>query len=174
MPGKGRPPQATYSDSFIHIDLIVDYIQCVYFENPFHTYFTIWNDTVDKSWKKYDLLIREWGLYGMEPLQRRHNECHGISKHRHLVCLFSRLFRRTSKKISKLRVTGICERNPPIAGGFPLQRASNVENVTIWRRHHELSMAKCVAAPWLPRFMRCYFVLIVGPNNKCLAETALN
>ena len=29
------------------------------------------------------------------------------------------LFRRTSKKTSKLRVTGLCEGNPPVADGFP-------------------------------------------------------
>ena len=33
-----------------------------------------------------------------------------------------------SKKISKLRVTGLCEGNPPVNGGFPSQRASNAEN----------------------------------------------
>ena len=40
-----------------------------------------------------------------------------------------------SKEISKLWVTGICEENPPVAGGFPSQRASNAENVPIWWRH---------------------------------------
>ena len=40
------------------------------------------------------------------------------------------------KKTSKLRITGICEGNPPVTGGFPSQRASNAENVSIWWRHH--------------------------------------
>ena len=35
------------------------------------------------------------------------------------------------------RVTGLCEGNPPVAGGFPSQRASNAENVSIWWRHHD-------------------------------------
>ena len=52
--------------------------------------------------------------------------------------LFNRLFRRRSKKISKLRVTGLCEENPPVTSGFPSQRASNAENVSIWWRHHAI------------------------------------
>ena len=43
------------------------------------------------------------------------------------------------RKISKLRVTGLCEGNSPITGKFPSQRASNVENVSIWRRHRDLA-----------------------------------
>ena len=41
----------------------------------------------------------------------------------------------TSKKTSKLRVTGLCEGNSPETGEFPAQRASNAENVPIWWRH---------------------------------------
>ena len=33
-----------------------------------------------------------------------------------------------------LSVTGLCEGNPPVTGGFPSQRASNTENVSIWWR----------------------------------------
>ena len=42
------------------------------------------------------------------------------------------LFRRRSKKISKLRVTGLCA----VTGEIPAQMASNTENVSIWWRHH--------------------------------------
>ena len=48
----------------------------------------------------------------------------------------SHLFRRRSKKTSKLRVTGLCEGNSPVTGEVPTQRASNAENVSIWWRHH--------------------------------------
>ena len=42
-------------------------------------------------------------------LQWRHNERDDVfSNHRHLGCLLRRLFRRRSKKISKLCVTGLC------------------------------------------------------------------
>ena len=51
-------------------------------------------------------------------------------------CMLSRSFRYRSKKTSKLRVTGLCEWNPPLTGGFPSQRASNAENTSIWWRHH--------------------------------------
>ena len=46
------------------------------------------------------------------------------------------LFRRRSKKISKLLVTGLCVGNSPATGEFPAQMASNAENVSIWWRHH--------------------------------------
>ena len=58
------------------------------------------------------------------PLLWRHNERDGVSNHRCLDCLLNRLFRRRSKKTSKLCVTGLCEGNPPVTGGFPSQRAS--------------------------------------------------
>ena len=40
------------------------------------------------------------------------------------------------KKISKLRVTGLCVGNSSVTGEFPAQKASNAENVSIWWRHH--------------------------------------
>ena len=33
------------------------------------------------------------------------------------------------KKNLKLRVTGLCDGNPPVTGGFPSQRAGNAEMV---------------------------------------------
>ena len=49
------------------------------------------------------------------------------------------MFWRRWKKISKLRVTGLCEGNSPMTGEFPAQRASNAENVSIWWHHHDVS-----------------------------------
>ena len=72
---------------------------------------------------------------GDTTLQWRHNERNGVSNHRRLDCLFNRLFRRRSKKTSKLRVTGRCEGNSPVTSEFRAQRASNAENVYIWWRH---------------------------------------
>ena len=48
-----------------------------------------------------------------------HNERGGVSNHRHLDCLLNRLFRRWSKKTSKLRVTGLCEGNSPVTVNSP-------------------------------------------------------
>ena len=78
-----------------------------------------------------------WGVLGVQiPLERRHNEGDGVSNYQSLGCLRSRLFRCRSKKTSKLRVTGLCEGNPLVTGGFPSQMTSNAEHVSIWWRHH--------------------------------------
>ena len=52
--------------------------------------------------------------------------------------LLNRLFRRRSKKTSKLRVTGLCAGNSPVTGAFPAQRASDTENNSIWWRHKNM------------------------------------
>ena len=50
-----------------------------------------------------------------------------------LTIVYSTVYsRRISKKISKLRVTGLCEGNSPVIA----QKASNAENVCIWWRHY--------------------------------------
>ena len=68
--------------------------------------------------------------------QWRHNGCDGVSNHQPHHCLLNRLFRRRSKKTSKLHVTGLCAGNSPETGEFPAQMASKVENVFIWWCHH--------------------------------------
>ena len=70
------------------------------------------------------------------PLQWRHNGHDGVSNHQSHHCLLNRLFGRRSKKISKLRVTGLCAGISPGTAEFPAQIASNAENVSIgWRLH---------------------------------------
>ena len=69
-------------------------------------------------------------------LHWRHYECDVVSNHRRLDCLLNRWFRHRSEKISMPHVTGLCEGNPPVTGGFPSQRTSNAENVSIWWRHN--------------------------------------
>ena len=73
------------------------------------------------------------------PLHWRHNDQDGVSNHQPHQCLLNRLLVRRSKKTSKLRVTGLCAGNSPETGGFPVQMASNAENVSIWWRHHDCS-----------------------------------
>ena len=75
--------------------------------------------------------------YAFIILQWHHNEHDGISNHQPYDCLLNRLFRRRSKKTSKLRVTGLCAGNSPGTGEFPAQMASNAENVSIWWHHNE-------------------------------------
>ena len=79
-------------------------------------------------------------------LQWRHNDQDGVSNHQPHGCLLNRLFRRRSKKTSKLRVTGLCVGNSPVTGEFPAQRASHAENVSIWWRHHVDSRSFCPSA----------------------------
>ena len=55
----------------------------------------------------------------MFPLQWRHSEPDCVSNHQSHDCLLNRLFRRRSKKISKLRVTGLCAGNSPGPVNFP-------------------------------------------------------
>ena len=65
------------------------------------------------------------------PLQWRHNESKitGVS----IVCL-TVCSDADPRKTSKLHVTVWGEST--VTGGFPSQRASNAENVSIWRCHH--------------------------------------
>ena len=82
-----------------------------------------------------------WLIYHVHNsgLQWRHNECDGISNHQPHDCLLKRLFMWRSNKTSKLHITGLCEGNSPVTGEFPAQRASNIENVSIWWRHHGIT-----------------------------------
>ena len=80
-------------------------------------------------------------------LHWRHNGHDSISNHQPHDCLLNRLFRRRSKKISKLRVTGLCVENSPETGEFPAQMVINTENVSIWWRHHA-SWLYCIFGPW--------------------------
>ena len=69
-------------------------------------------------------------------LRWRHDEHDSVSNHQPHDCLLNRLFRRSSEKTSKLRVTGLCAGNSSGTGEFSAQMASNAENVSIWWRHH--------------------------------------
>ena len=118
--------------------------QCVNSQRAWKSHFIRWpfqNIVGYKCMKKWWLShfdLTMWVLHllmayhrDVLALQRRHNECDGVSNHRRLDGLLNRLFRRISKKTSKPRVTGLCEGNSPMTGEFPAQRASNAENVSI-------------------------------------------
>ena len=93
----------------------------------------IWTKDNICHWRIYASLYLYLSSYCS--LQWRQNEREGISNHLRLDCLQNRLFRRRSKT-SKLHITGLCEENPPVTGGFPAQRTSNVKNVSIRWRHN--------------------------------------
>ena len=83
---------------------------------------------------------------GIMLLQWRHNERDSVSNHQPHDCLLNQLFRRRSKKTSKLRVTGLCAGNSPGTGEFPAQMASSAENVSIWWRHHDIRDIYCISS----------------------------
>ena len=78
------------------------------------------------------------------PSKWRHNKRHGVSNHRRLHCLLNCWYKPSSEKTSKFCVTGLCAGNSPVTSEFPTQKASNVENVSIWWCHHAFS------AVWIP------------------------
>ena len=80
-------------------------------------------------------------------LQWRHNGHRSVSNHQPHDCLLNRLFRRRSKKTSKLRVTGLCAENSLGTGEFPAQMASYAENVSIWWRHNDWFKVRCIGIP---------------------------
>ena len=83
----------------------------------------------------------------LKPLQRRHNGRDSVSNDQPHDCSLKRLFRRRSKKTSKLRVTGLCAGNSPVTGEFSARRARNAENISVWWRHHVLPV-KCLIHVW--------------------------
>ena len=93
-------------------------------------------------------------------LQWRHNGLDGVSNHQPRDCLFSRLIRRRSKKTSKLRVTGLCAGNSPVAGEFPAHKWPVTRKISIWWRHNDFSTkAASVSADMIWYFVssvRCY------------------
>ena len=95
-------------------------------------------DYLNQYWPRfiapYDVTRSQWFV---RTLQWRHNWRDGVSDHQPRDCLLNRLFRRRSKKTSKLCVAGLYAGNSPVTGEFPAQRASNAENVSIWWRHHK-------------------------------------
>ena len=95
------------------------------------------------------------------PLQWRNNGCDGASNHKPHYCLLNHLFKRRSKKASKLRVTGLCVGNSPVTDEFPAQRTSNAENVSIWRRHHVLYCLAPIVIKIIQSGMTLYCVVML-------------
>ena len=72
------------------------------------------------------------------------HEHHGITKHWQLDCLFNNLLRIT--------ILALCERKPPVTGGFPSQGASNAESISMLWHHHggnnHLHIYQCYSSNW--------------------------
>ena len=81
-------------------------------------------------------------------LQWRHNGRDSVSNHQPHDCLLNLLFRRRSKKSSKLRLTGLYAGNSPGTGEFPAQMAILAENISIWRRHRDMQSVSVSILLW--------------------------
>ena len=90
-------------------------------------------------------------LHNRDTLLWRHDGRDGVSNHQPHEYLLNHLFRHRWQKTSKLRVTGLCEGNSPMAGKFLAQNASNAENVSIWWRHYVVTDAMASRAPDHPQ-----------------------
>ena len=53
-----------------------------------------------------------------------------------LATVYSTVYSGADQRKHQSRVTGLCVWNSPVTGEFPAQMASNVENISIWWRHH--------------------------------------
>ena len=113
-------------------------------------------------------------------LRWRHNGPVSVSNHQPHDCLLNRLFRRRSKKTSKLRVTGLCTGNSPGTGEFPAQMASYAENVSIWWRHHVSIISwraswyclGVIVISWLSAYLHDKIVLVCcSKSNKLLVHS---
>ena len=109
----------------------------------------LWSSSYPSVSRKISVLTGFPGRYCT--LHWRHNWPHGVSNNQSHHCLLNRLFRRRSKKISKIRVTVLCAGNSPVTGEFPAQRASNAQNFSTWWRHHD--KPKLMLGLWKPH--RC-------------------
>ena len=84
-------------------------------DKPILVHVMLWSRQVASHYlKKMSIKVNDaiWQL-GNNSLQWRHNDHDYVSNHQPRGCLFNRLFRRRSKKTSKLRVTGLCVGNSP-------------------------------------------------------------
>ena len=111
----------------------------------------------------------------LSTLRWRHNDHAGVSNHQPHGCLLNRLFRRKSKKTSKLRVTGLCAGNSPGTGEFPAQMASYAENVSIWWRHHA-NFYLCVSQCHWEQIVKCVVFLCAlrytnVTSTSCIPDT---
>ena len=136
--------------------------------------------TIDdyQEFKWWPHLLLNWTLYSCWlfnqfwlTLQWRHNEHDGGSNHPRLDCLCNRLFRRRSKKTSKLRVTGLCEGNSQVTGEFPAQRASNAEYVSIWWCHHGLVSLLHGRGDYHIKIMNLTCIIVTRTQTRLLWET---
>ena len=85
-----------------------------------------------------------WGEF--TSLRWRHNDHDSVSNHQPHGCLLNRLFRRRSKKTSKLRVTGLCVGNSPGPVNSPhkgpvTRKMFPFDDVIMWQSVRQMAAA---------------------------------
>ena len=103
----------------------------------------------------------EWSYSSLE---WRHNGLDSVSNHQPRDSLFNRLFRRRSKKTSKLRVTMRGIHRGPV--NSPHRWPSNAENVSIWRRHHVLDRSTAKLPRYLSNINVIFFPKYIPPGRN--------
>ena len=87
---------------------------CIHFLLCFQNFYYIYPIVLPSKWRAFFKFKFQLLFYSCHcPLLRHHNGRDGVSNHQPHDCLLNRLFRRRSKKTSKLRVTGLCVGNSP-------------------------------------------------------------
>ena len=103
---------------FVNLESIIFFIQFYFVNLKSMLYRAFQGAKLTQSWD----FPHGWGLWFVyftnipevfNALRWRHNDHDGVSNHQPRGCLLNRLFRRRSKKTSKLRVTGLCAGNSP-------------------------------------------------------------
>ena len=129
------------SDMNISVAVVALCIACMYVIHVNH----VNHLTVDNVASEAERPRALW----LTSLQWRHNGRDSVSNHQRHDCLLNRLFRRRSKKTSKLCVTGLCEGNSPRTNGqlrgkcFHLMTSSCHGDVMAWKQ----TLALCVGNP---------------------------
>ena len=125
--------------TFMIVGALPPDVSCELYNQYFCSVFCLIEKNRQCLYSAHDSVIVETCCQKTHPILRwRHNGRNSVPNHQPHHCLLNLLFRRRSKKTSKLRVTGLCAWNSPMAGEFPAQMASNAENVSIWWRHHDI------------------------------------
>ena len=79
-------------------------------------------------------------------MQKRHNSIANALE----LCLFC--IKPSKIEHQSFTSLALCEGNPPVTGGFPSQRASNVERISMSWRHHVLHCLSCTSLCLLSKY----------------------
>ena len=117
------------------------------------------------KWINFKLINCHW-IYSLQWL---YYECNDVSNHQCHERLINLLFRRRSKKTSKLHVSGLCGRNSSVTGEFPHKGPVTQKFFSIWCHHVENCM-NFIQSCWLidsmldPHWLRWWVIAWSAPK----------